>query len=510
MLKRREVLRLAGGVAALTALSARPGRAQQGQSPDEVLPFSATFVADLARNLAAKPFSAPSSDLPSALNGLNVDAYAGIKAKEERFLWAQDPSGFAIEPLHRGFVFTTPMQIHMVEDGLSRRLAYDSGSFDFGAIKLGSAPAGLDFSGFRIHQRDDNGKLHEIAMFQGATFFRALAPGQSYGVTARGLSVQAGDSRGEEFPIFRAVWIEKPTRANNVVVIHALLDSDSLTGAYRFTVHPGDAVIIDTECSLFPRVNIDNFGLGTMSATCLFNDIDRRGADDLRDAAAEVSGLQILTGADEWVWRPVANRNALQISEFIDRNPHGFGFIQRGRDFTDYHDEAQHWERRPSVWIEPIGDWGAGSVELLEIPSDAESAQNIIAFWRGKPGLVKGQQADFAYRQFWCWTPPSRPPLSAAVASRGGRGANGRQRRFLVDFRGEALADPVRVANLKANLIASSGKVVAVEFFPTPAVKSCQVQFDIEIAGDKPCELRLTLEAQGAPISETWLYRWTP
>ena len=515
MLKRRDILQLAGSAAVLAATSAADGAFAQAApgtpvAPDAIIPFSHAFVIDAAKNLASKAFAAPgTSDLPGPLANLSYDAYVAIHAKPEGLIWGQDPSGFVIEPLHRGFVFTTPMQINLVEEGLSRRLDYDASKFIFAGVNLSAPPINLDFSGFRILQRTDSGDLRELAIFQGASFFRSSAPGQWLGVMARGLSIRTGDPRGEEFPFFRAVWIEKSTRAANALTIHALLDSESLTGAYRFTLHPGEATIVDTECTLFPRVAVDSFGLATMSATMLFGPIDRRGVDDLRQAAAEASGLQMLTGAGEWVWRPISNRNALQISEFVDENPKGFGFLQRKRSFDDFYDEIQHWERRPSLWIEPIGDWGAGSVELVEIPSDSENAQNMIAFWRPKTALAKGQQADFAYRQFWCWSPPASPPLAIALGSRSGRGASAKQRRFLVDFRGDLLGDPARVADIKANLTVSPGKIASLRVFPSPERKSCRAQFDIDPGGENACEMRLTLEAQGAPISETWLYRWT-
>jgi len=193
----------------------------------------------------------------------------------------------------------------------------------------------------------------------------------------------------------------------------------------------------------------------------------------------------------------------------VDTNPKGFGFLQRNREFDDFYDLTQHWERRPSLWIEPIGDWGPGSVELVEIPSDNENAQNVIAFWRSKTPLAKGQQADFAYRQFWCWSPPSRPPVAKVTGSRGGHGAAAKQRRFLVEFRGDTLGDAARTADLKANLSVFPGKIVTLRTYPAPERKSCYVQFDVDMANENACEMRLTLESQGAPLSETWLYRWT-
>ncbi len=510
MLKRRDLLQLAGGFAAFAAGNAPSAFAQDKPAAANV-PFSNSSVVEAARALAQKPFAAPSGpELPGPLANLSNDAFMAIHVKPEGLIWADDPAGFVIEPLHRGFVFTTPMQINLVENGLSSRLNYDASKFIFGGVNLSAPPKNLDFSGFRILHRADLGELQEMAVFQGASFFRSNAPGQALGVMARGLSIRTADARGEEFPFFHAVWIEKTTRAANALTIHALLDSESVAGAYRFTLHPGDATIIDTECALFPRAAIDSFGLAAMSAISLFGPIDRRGADDIREAAAETTGLQMLTGAGEWVFRPTSNRNSLQISEFVDENPKGFGFLQRRRDFIDFQDDVQHWERRPSLWIEPIGDWGKGSVELVEIPSDAESAQNMIAFWRPKTALAKGQKADFAYRQFWCWSPPSSPPLAVAAGARGGHGAKPKQRRFLVEFRGDQLADAARLDDIKPNLSVSPGKITTSHIYFSPEQKSCRLVFDVDPDGADACELRLTLEAQGATISETWLYRWTP
>ncbi len=152
----------------------------------------------------------------------------------------------------------------------------------------------------------------------------------------------------------------------------------------------------------------------------------------------------MLTGKDEWLWRPVSNREDLQFSSFVDANPKGFGLLLRNRDVADYQDDDQHWERRPSLWIEPLGDWGEGAVQLVEIPSESENNENIVAYWRPKPPLVGGGQATFAYRQFWCWEPPSRPPMAIAMHSRAGRVAGPKLRRFVVVFSGDVLADATK------------------------------------------------------------------
>jgi glucans biosynthesis protein len=523
LFERRDVLKFAiGGLAApAAAFVGRNASAQAQQSPAAPVesqppappPFDHANVIQMARDLSKQPYKAPSSPLPEVFASLNYDGYVGIKNKPNSGVWAGSHLGFALEPLHRGFIFSTPMQINLVENGAVHTLAYDPSAFDFGRLTPPANPQDIGFSGFRVLQEHDNGGFTEVAIFQGANFFRALARGQNFGTFARGLSIRTADPRGEEFPLFRAVWIERPMLADNTLIIHALLDSDSVAGAYRFTMRPGDATIIDTECTLFPRVALDRFGLATMTAASLFGPIDRRRADDIRPAVAELTGLQMLTGAGEWVWRPVSNRETLQISAFVDENPSGFGFLQRDRDFDHFQDDDQHWEMRPSLWIEPLGDWGKGSVTLVEIPSTSEVNQNVIAYWQPNAPLTAGSETSFAYRQFWCWSPPSSPALASVVDSRGGRapggGTNSRRRRFLVEFSGNMFAGTQHASDITPVLNTSAGSMLGIRTFLSRDRKSFRVLFDMDPGSEPLVELRLLLQAQGNPISETWLYRWT-
>ncbi|HEY8259751.1 MAG TPA: glucan biosynthesis protein [Methylosinus sp.] len=508
MLERRDVLK-----AALTTLVATvdPGRASAQPAPAEPapVPFSRDTVLDLARALAKRPFAAPAADLREPFANLSYEQYVGIKTRPGAALWGGENRGFAIEPLHRGFIFAAPVELYVVEDNLARRLAYDPSQFDYGGLKLGDKPPDIGFSGFRVVTRREGERETELALFQGASFYRALARGQLLGVTARGLAIRTADPRGEEFPAFRMFWIEKPTLAENALVIHALLDSQSVVGAYRFTIRPGEATLIDTELTLIPRAPIDHFGLAGAAASSLFTPLDNRRSDEVRPTVAETNGLQMLTGKDEWLWRPVSNRDTLQISAFVDANPKGLGFLMRERNIDAYQDDVQHWERRPSLWMEPIGDWGKGSVQLVEIPSESEINANIVAYWRPEKALEAGKEAAYAYRQFWCWSPPARPPLAIATAARGGRSPLPKMRRFIVVFMGEALADPQRSADIRAVLTTSPGSATNIRTFLNPPAKTCRVVFDVDPAGETFCELRLVLRSGDEPLSETWLYRWT-
>jgi len=513
MRQRRDFLKLAiagalGGAGAVVADSLWSAEAATpAVPPGPPMPFGPDTVLALSRDLAKKPFEAPTTTLPDPFNNLTYEQYVSIRTKPTAAIWAGDNIGFALEPLHRGFIFSTQMDIYLVDNGLAQRLAYDRADFDFGKLQVPADLPDIGFSGFRVLQTTQRGGQSEIVIFQGASFFRAKARGQNFGVSARGLSIRTAEPQGEEFPIFRAVWIEKPTLAADALVIHALLDSGSLTGAYRFTLRPGEATIIDTELTLTSRVAVEHYGLNAMSATYLFGPLDHKRTDDLRPAVYEVNGLQMLTGKGEWLWRPVSNRNTLQISAFLDENPKGFGLLQRSRSFDAFQDDDQHWEARPSLWVEPIGDWRDGEIRLVEIPSDTENNDNIIAYWRPKEAIGANAEVAFAYRQFWCWTPPARPDLATVVGSRSGK--VGKRQRFLVDFSSESFAKPESMAPIKPNLSAAPGKILWMRTVPTAERKNFRVAFDLEPSSDGFSEFRLVLEADGKPVSETWLYRWT-
>lgn len=507
MILRRDVLKLAGyGAFALAGDVATFARAQSGA---ERRPFDHGYVLDLARELAKKPFKAPAVDLPDPFASLSYDQYVGIRRKPEGLVYATDNIGFVIEPLHRGFLFAAVMDIYLVEQGVAQKLGYEAAKFDFGRIQPPANAADIGFSGFRVLQPRDGEGLQELAIFQGASFFRSLARGQTPGAMARALCVRTADPRGEEFPQIRAVWIERPTLASATLAIHALIDSDSVAGAYRFTLHPSEATIIDTECTLFARAALDHVGIGGMSASYLFGAVDRRRSEDIRPGVYEANGLQMLNGRGEWLWRPVANRETLQVSSFADANPRGFGFLQRDRNFDHFQDDDQQWERRPSLWIEPIDDWGEGAVVLVEIPSESEVNDNLIAYWRPKSAIPAGASAAFSYRQFWCWDPPERPALAIVVQSRGGRAGQSKRRRFLVDFTGDAIADGSKIADVKPALTAQPGNVTQLRTLYSRNRKTFRVLFEVDPAGENMSEIRLLLEIGGKPASETWLYRWT-
>ncbi len=513
-LSRRELLALAGGaglVAGAGAASAQQPPGLQGVVTSvigEGQRFDHGKVVEIARTLARRPFAPPAIELPEPFNALNYEQYVGIRALPQAIVWGGEGRGFVAEPLHRGFVFTTPVLVFAVEDGVTRRVVYDRSKYEFGRLTPPPNLGDIGFSGVRLHVSGPNG-LQEFALMQGATFFRAMGRGQNYGAVARALTLRPAEARGEEFPAFRAFWLEKPLAGVNALVVHGLIDSESVAGAVRMTFRPGEATIVDVETTLFPRVNLEHVGLGGMNATYFHGGMRRRNIDDVRPAAHDVAGLQMLTGAGEHLWRPVQNPETLQISAFLDRNPQGFGLVQRDRDYGAFQDDDQRWERRASLWIEPVGEWGQGQVQLIEIPTDSEVNDNIVAYWRPRAPMAAGSEVTLAYRQFWSGGPPERPPVAVATSSRVGRGTGGRRRRFVVDFTGDILAT-VPLPEIRTALTAGPGSIPSSRLWSYPDRKTVRVAFELDPGPENASEIRLVLEAGGRPLTETWLYRWTP
>lgn len=492
---------------ARVGLDSDPVRAQDPSAATE--PFSAKDVLKLAEDLAVKDFQRPSIEAPEPFNALKAEQYRDIRFRTEQALWQSERLGVEVHLLPRGWIYETPVDIRVVEDGQARRLVADSRMFTFGQ-SIPSAPeaAPYAFSGFRLVgplSRAD--RVDEFAVFQGASYFRAVGLGQSYGLSARGLAVNTAQPAGEEFPIFRAFWIEKPRIAGGEVVVHGLLDSPSVAGAYRFTIAPGETTMMMVDAVLFPRRSLKHAGLAPLTSMFLKGRAQHRVNGDLRSAVHNSEGLAIVNGRGERIWRPLTNPRTLQTSAFIDKNPRGFGLMQRDRDFATFDDLTARFERRPSLWVEPRGTWGDGYVELIEIPSEEEIHDNVVAYWTPATALEPGKPYPISYRLHW----GTDAPLPAAGA-RVVRTATGPMRKenwvkFAVDFAGPALTETAELPGL--DLSVSAGSVHGSRVQQHSAIGGVRVSFDFETGGADVSEMRLVLKRGDTTISETWLYRWT-
>jgi glucans biosynthesis protein len=470
--------------------------------------FSPSLVRELARTLAGKAYEAPDEKLPNALKDMNYDQYRSIRFLPERALWRGQKLPFEAQFFHRGFFYKNRVNIFEVADGQAREVSYRKADFSFGEKVPAFNETDLGFAGFRIHALMNKPDYYdEVCVFLGASYFRAVAKGQIYGLSARGLSIDTGETKGEEFPAFKSFWLERPAPNATSLVIHALLDSKSCAASYRFTVRPGDATVFDVEMSIYPRVDLQRPGLAPMTSMFFFGPNDRKDVDDFRPAVHDSDGLAIYNGKGESLWRPLNNPRDLQVSTFQDLNPRGFGLMQREKNFFAFQDIESRFERRPSLWMEPIGDWGDGGVVLFEIPTNEEVHDNIAALWRPKAPLQAKGEHNFTYRLHW--GPDNPRPHSLARFTRTGIGARGEDARlFVLDLFGENLKG-IDHASVKGMVTAEKAEVKNIVTQPNPDTGGWRLSFQCQVKGD-PIELRAFLTQDDKPLSEVWVYRWAP
>ena len=501
--------------ALLTDATGGPADVQPAPTPAQ---FGFANIDKLARERAAKPFQDSSPKLPEAIANLSYDQYRDIRYRPQDAIW-RGQSMFEVQMFHRGFNFDKRVNLYEVSEAGVRPILYSTSMFDFGKINSpGQLPPETGFAGFRVHY-----PLHtpaykdEVITFLGASYFRFLGRNQTYGLSARGLALDAATTKGEEFPYFTDFWLVRPKQEDRALTIYAVLDSKSVTGAYRFDVRPGTLTQVEVTSRLYPRRAIEKLGVAPLTSMFLFGENGpTRRFDDFRPEVHDSDGLLVNNGAGEWLWRPLTNpKDGPLISSFVDENPKGFGLAQRDRDFRNYQDNESRFERRPSVWVEPLGHWGKGSVELLEIPTREEIHDNIVAYWVPAEKPAAGKPLNYSYVMSAYSNSTRWPPGGKVIATRIGTAAVGgyddksNQRRVLVDFAGGDLdvlngAQPVR-AEVKAN----GGDIDTVTVEQLPGTGTWRVAFRLTPKGDGRVDMRCYLTLYGEALTETWSYLWT-
>jgi glucans biosynthesis protein len=460
--------------------------------------FSRAAVERLAQELAKKPH-APPREAAEYWANLTYDQYRDVRVSEQGILWRGTRRKLEGHLLPVGWLFKNPVDIHVVDQGVVRPIAPSNALFQFGPLveqpKADTPP--IEFSGFRINGPINRpGVLDEIAVFQGASYFRAVSKGQVYGLSARGLAIDTAQPNGEEFPFFRAFWIETPAPAARQAVVHALLDSPSATGAYTFRIAGGKPTTMDVDVRLFPRRETRHVGLAPLTSMFLFSGNGRLRIEDFRPAVHDSDGLAIADAAGERIWRPLNNPRRLQVSAFSVKELAGFGLVQRRRSFSDFEDLEARYERRPSAWVEPKGNWGSGAVHLVEIPSEEEIHDNIVAFWQPREPYRKGSDYSFGYRLLWPDDAPQREAKAVVLKTLSGL-AHGPERkneavRFAVDFGGQSLR---KLRGLPgAALSATAGKISEPIVEPNPSTGGVRANFVLTPGDAEAIELRLELK----------------
>ncbi len=492
-------------VAAATA--PRPADSPPADTAGAPSPFGFDTLLAEAKRRAATPYTPQRSTVPAGLDKLSPEQYRSIRFNPDAAIWRKERLPFRLELLRAGLnVQTTTVTVSTVEDGMAQDLVATPEMFDMGPTSPQLGKLSLPLSGFRIRAQINSKKMwDEFLVFQGASYFRAVAQHLIYGLSARGLAINTAEPSGEEFPAFTHFWIERPAPHATAIVIYALLESPSTTGAYRFTVQPGAETIVDVELTLFPRADMRVVGIAPLTSMFLFDETNRGRLDDYRPEVHDSDGLQITSKSGEHIFRQLANPTKLQVSSFTTEPPQGFGLVQRSREARDFQDLENLYERRPSAWIEPKGDWGAGALELVEIPSGRETNDNIVAFWRTAQPLTAGHPAEFAYRLIWLADPGLPKGLGKIVATHSGASLDGKRRVFILDFVGAG----EKADGLRLDAGASRGRIWYPALMPNSAIGGLRASFELDPNDSDLVELRLRILRGDRPITETWLYRWT-
>ncbi|RBI83728.1 glucan biosynthesis protein G [Rhodosalinus halophilus] len=492
---------LAGGAAA--AALARAGTA--GATPSR-----GTSLVERARRLATHPYARRHPPLPPPFDALTYDSYRAIRPKPGAAAQLQLGPGYAFDLLPPGFYFDTPVTVEIAGPEGLRPLPFSPALFDFdpryfpGTIPKDAPGAG--FSGLRLrHPLNEPQVMDEVLVVQGASYFRAVAAGTLYGLSARAVALGTGGPAPEEFPEIVHLRLT-PATQSAPPVIEALIDSPSLAACLTLRPEPGQQTVTRCALSLFPRRRLDAAGLAPLTSMFFKGPMQPAVADDFRPRVHDSAALRIDNGAGETLWRPLANPAQVETSAFLDHGPRGFGLIQRPRDFAGFEDAEAGYHRRPTAWVRPSGDWGRGAVMLVEIPTADEFMDNVVAFWRPERPLLPGVEHRFAYDILWSAAAPHAPGLASIRDSRSGRvhdrpGA----RQFVVDF-------ATRDATLTPDLSVDGEGVRAegLAAYALPGGHGLRVGFQLLPGKAERAELRLVLrDRTGRAASPVWLWRWT-
>lgn len=501
--------------AALMAMSGLSARALPKEG--SARPFSFELLRARAAELAKAPYKAPPTP-PATVAKINYDAVQKIKFKPERALWRDAASGYPVRLFHVNEYNQFPVRIHMITDGTARELIYSRSDFACSDPAIAQLlPAEDGYSGFRI--MDGGGKETDWLAFQGASYFRSSGQEAQYGASARGIAVNTALERPEEFPRFVEFWLEEPASDAPTVTIYALLDGPSITGAYRFDAVKDDGAVMDVSAELFVRTDIERLGLAPLTSMFWYGSADRRLATDWRPEIHDSDGLAMWAGNGERIWRPLLNPTTVRTNSFLDKNPKGFGLMQRQRDFESYQDDGAFYDKRPSIWIEPKGDWGEGAVQLVEIPTIDEIHDNIVAYWQPRKPVKAGDELAFAYRLYWQNDEPNPPETLARVVTTrtGAGGVPGRphpddhiKRKFVIDFAGGPLKSMAARFDLNPVVTVSDGTIDNAYVIKVVGTDRWRALFDLGAEGSDPVDLRCYLRLGDETLTETWMYQYLP
>lgn len=499
-----------------------PEMALSEQSQDGCNKFCFQDVIDNARSMAGKSFQEPDRNIPESLKRIGYDQWFDIRYNPFKSLWAND--SFSVQFFHRGFIFPERVTVNYIENSEIKVMHFSPDLFKYKKREKyrNQLKGDIGFSGFRIHYPfKTSGNMNELISFIGASYFRALGEGLYYGLSARGLAVNTVGDVGEEFPFFREFWIIRPLPFAKEITVYALMDSVSLTGAYEFVIHPGEKTVMDVKSTVFIRKPVRKLGIAPLTSMfCFGENCTEWRNGDFRPEVHDSDGLLILAKSGEWIWRPLVNPKRLLIFSFYGGQPGGFGLLQRDTNFDHYQDLQARYDRRPSAWVEPKGDWGAGHVELFQLSSGGEWFDNIGAYWVPEKSFNPGESLNYAYTLSWYSEIHRNHKLAIAGSTRIVRKDD--HVMFMVDFLPSEKQNLLFRKDLKAKIQVLNGyKLLKNQIIDNSVTGGLRLVINIRfdkkgflkgvIPNELPdVELIAFIKDKNGPVTETWRYTYLP
>ncbi|MBU2960364.1 glucan biosynthesis protein D [Citreicella sp. C3M06] len=521
-LTRRALLASALGAGAFhllpEAARAQQAAAEAGLRFGPAEPFDFEMLTGMARDLAAQPFvPMPVAD-GAILDQIDYDRHNQIRFREELALW-NAPGQSPVQFFFPGTYFREPVHIYALEDGMAREVPFTLDAFD---IPEGNPARGLTqtegFAGFRVQETPGG---NDWMAFLGASYWRTSGYSGQFGLSVRGLALDTAIATGpEEFPRFTRFWLEQGD--DGALTTYALLESPRATGAYRIaSTRADEGADQDVQAHVFLRGDVDRLGLAPLTSMYWYGKPDARFAPDWRPEVHDSDGLEIHASNGERIWRPLGNPPRTMSNSFYTPGVKGFGLMQRERDFDEYQDDGVFYEKRASAWVQPTGDWGDGSVTLIEIPTDDEIHDNIVAMWTPTDPASAGREYQFGYRLTWFEDSPVPQNAARFTATRiGAGGVPGQPRpdgvvKIVCDFDGFGFDGLERGPGVVPVVTTSRGETGGYAAYPVVGEDYWRAVFDLDFSAlpeedDSPIDLRLYIAVDGAARSETCLLQLFP
>ncbi|MCQ4093403.1 glucan biosynthesis protein D [Erwinia persicina] len=518
------------GMSGLSTFFSQAAWAEDGIADGSAKRFDFDVLKKMAADMAKQAYGGAPAPLPETLATLTPQAYNEIQYDANHSLWnGIDNRQLDVQFFHVGMGFKRRIRMFSV-DGASREareIHFRPELFNYNDAHVDTkqleGKTDLGFAGFRAFKKPELAK-RDIVSFLGASYFRAVDETFQYGLSARGVAIDTFSNGKEEFPDFTAFWFETPKADDTTFVVYTLLDGPSCTGAFKFTIHCEDKrVVMEVENHIYARKDIQQLGISPMTTMFSCGNNERRMCDTIHPQIHDSDRLAMWTGSGEWICRPLNNPQRLTFNAYQDENPRGFGMLQLNHDFDSYQDVIGWYNKRPSLWVEPVGKWGKGAINLMEIPTTGETLDNIVCFWQPADAIKAGSEHSFSYKLYWSGLPPVRSGLARVNATRTGMGGfpegwapgehypNVWARRFAVDFVGGDLK-AAAPKGIEPVINISSGTLKQVEILYVEPINGYRILFDWYPDSDAtdPVNMRLFLRTKDETLSETWLYQYVP